>query len=110
MFSGINSAIQPQTGEAQLKQVGELVRSASVIVYEKAKQTDSEITYTLNIPKQLSACEYKMQFGSKIKVSCSDESINSELSLYGIAVEPSQIYSSRGYIKIIATKNDLRFE
>ena len=104
VFSNISDSMRSAALQDQLEKEGENIRSGIVKTYTAGNSTNSTITLSMEIPKQLSGCNYKITADAKsLYMNCADESINSNaINLYGIEtrIKNGALYSSSGKIDI----------
>lgn len=101
-FSGISNNVRTTSYEAQLSKAGELIRENIVKVFSAGNRTNSSISITIQIPRDVSGCIYKITLAEKLNLNCTTNNIGSSLNLYGIDVKIKfdTIYSSQEYVKI----------
>lgn len=101
-FSGISDTVRTNSYEKQLLKSGEFIRENIVKVFSAANQTNSSISLTIEIPRELSGCIYKITADTKLNLNCTTNNVGSSLNLYGIntKIKFDALYSSQNYIKI----------
>ncbi len=103
-FSSISDSMRSAALEDQLEKEGENIRSAMVKTFMAGNSTGSVIRFSLEIPKQLSGCSYKITAdANSLYMSCIDEATSAKaLNLYGIetTIKNGAAYSSSGKIDI----------
>ena len=110
-FSGINDSLAKDAATMQLEQTGEMIRDATVNVYQFGKRTNSKIAYDLEIPTKLSGHTYMILYRDGLNVnSTKNTRIGTTLSLYNINIKaPNIIYSTKGNIRITYSDNQVEF-
>ncbi|MFZ3077859.1 MAG: hypothetical protein WA139_05355 [Candidatus Aenigmatarchaeota archaeon] len=103
-FSSISDSVRSAALQEQLTKEGESVRAGITRVFIAGNSTNSSISLSLEIPKELSGCGYKItSVGGNLLAGCMDAQAESEsLNLYGIdtTVKNGAAYSSSGKVII----------
>lgn len=103
-FSGISDSMRSAVLQDQLAKEGESIRAGIIKVFVAGNSTNSAIVFSMEIPKELSGCSYKIEAGGgNLRISCAGGREDSEsLNLYGIETRISNnaLYSSSGKISI----------
>jgi hypothetical protein len=102
IFYNMSSSLREPSVNIQLQEIGELIRSSIVNVFEASESTNSTIFYNLSIPETLSGCVYAVEIKDKMFLNCTDDSrLGSSFALYGINIKSQNIiYSSKGFVEI----------
>jgi len=105
IFSNINDVTEMNTLKSQLKAVGEMIRGSIINIVETSSSTNSNIDYNLSIPSKLSNCIYTIKGYNTLDLNCTyDTRIGVILSLYNLNITTENIiYSTKGYVEIIAS-------
>lgn len=103
-FSSISDSMRSAALQEQLTKEGESIRAGIIKVFTAGNSTNSSISLFLEIPKELSGCDYKIASeGGNLLASCTDGQAESEsLNLYGIetTIKNGAAYSSSGKITV----------
>lgn len=111
VFSGISDSMRSAALQEQLAKEGESIRAGIARVFMAGNTTNSTINLSLEIPRRLSGCEYKISSANdKLYVSCTDGQADGvSLNLYGIEtrVKNDAAYSSSGGINILYSNGNI---
>ncbi len=103
IFSGISDSIRSTVVDNQLAKEGENIRTSMMKVFIAGNSTNSTIRFSLDVPRQLSGCYYKIVIKeNKLHVSCIDDTFPRILNLYGIEtkIKDGVAYSSSAKINM----------
>lgn len=104
VFSSVSDSMSSATLQNQLTREGESIRAAAVKVFMAGNSTNSDIRFSMEIPNQLSGCDYKITAGeNSLNIAClSGLAYSKSLNLYGIEtrIKNGAAYSSTGKIDI----------
>lgn len=102
-FSGISDSISSATLQELLEKEGENIRANIVKAFLAGNSTNSSVSVSFEIPRQLSECIYKLtSAGGNLYLTCVDGRGSKSLNLYGIEtkIKNDVVYSSSGKINI----------
>jgi hypothetical protein len=104
-FSGIGDNVKANTAKSQIARTGELIRTSIIKVFETANETNSTISYTVQIPTKISGCIYLITAnGNFLNLNCSSPPFSASVSLYGINTKTENIiYSTSGRVNITSS-------
>lgn len=103
VFSGISENLRSAALQDQLGKEGESMRAGVVRAFLAGNSTSSSVSLSLEIPKTLSGCIYRIAItDGNLIISCMENQASSALNLYGIEtnVKNGAAYSSSGKINI----------
>lgn len=103
IFSGVSDSIRSAVVENQLAKEGESIRAGIVKVFVAGNSTNSTIRFSLDIPRRLSDCYYKITATeNSLRIICADNTHPQTLNLYGIEtrIKYDAVYSSSARVNI----------
>lgn len=111
-FIAISDTTKTSSYEKQLLKSGEFIRDNIVKVFSSASHSNSSISYTIKIPREVSDCIYKITIDKTLNLNCTTNDIGVTLSLYGIntKIKFGVLYSSQDYIKISYADGEIILE
>lgn len=103
VFSGISENLRTASLMDQLGKEGGNMRANIAKVFLAGNSTNSSISLSLDIPKMLSGCAYKITVdGGNLVIGCTESAASNALNLYGIEtkVKNGAVFSSSGKMNI----------
>lgn len=112
-FSDINDKYETATTEYQLRMTGEMIIGNAIRLFESSNNTDSRISYDLEVPTRISNCVYFIRMGNNLmRLECVNQLISVDLTSYNfnIKLKNNIIYSTDGRIHFTADNGEVVLE
>ncbi|MBN2202928.1 MAG: hypothetical protein JW700_01980 [Candidatus Aenigmarchaeota archaeon] len=114
IFSDMIVQYEDHTTQYQLEMTGHMILGTAIRLYETSENTNTKISYDLDIPEKLSNCIYTVTIlNNFLRLDCIEGSdIGVALTSYNFNIEIKNniIYSSSGSIKVTAENGEIDLE